>query len=49
MATGGSPRRKGRGQRSVTRPMIGNYDTSDVAILVGLLCFKLIKKYMCCI
>ncbi len=31
-----SPKRRGgRGQRSVTRPMIGTYDTSDVAILVS--------------
>ena len=40
MATGDSPRRKGRGQRSVTRPMIGNYDTSDVAIMVRFYLFQ---------
>jgi len=34
MLTPGSLKKKGRGQRSVTRPLIGNYDTSDVAILV---------------
>ncbi len=32
-----SPKRRGgRGQRSVTRPMIGTYDTSDVAIMVSI-------------
>ena len=28
------PQRKGRGQSSVSRPLIGTYDTSDVAIQV---------------